>query len=62
MSAGNKDEKCLCPKNHFMKYLNKGDKKIENNSCDICNIYLAKINSGSLRCEECDYDKCDICI
>ncbi len=39
-----------------MKYVNKGDKKIETNSCDICKKYLTKINSGSLRCEECDYD------
>ncbi len=44
-----------------MKYLNKGDITIENNSCDICKKYLTKINSGSLRCKECDYDECDIC-
>ncbi len=44
-----------------MKYIKKGEKKIESNSCDICKNYLTEINSGSLRCEECDYDKCDIC-
>ncbi len=44
-----------------MKYLNKGDKKIENHICDICNKFLTNINSGSLRCEICDYDICDIC-
>ncbi len=45
-----------------MTYIKKGNKRIKNNSCDVCEIFLAKIKSGSLRCEICDYDKCDICI
>ena len=45
-----------------MKYIKKGDEIIKNNSCDVCEIYLSKIKSGSLRCEICDYDKCDQCI
>ncbi len=45
-----------------MKYINKGDKRIENNSCDVCKMNLVKIKCFSLRCESCDYDKCDQCI
>jgi hypothetical protein len=45
-----------------MTYIKKDNERIKNNSCDVCEIYLDKIKSGSLRCEICDYDKCDICI
>ncbi len=45
-----------------MTYIKKGDNKIKNNLCDVCEINLVKIKSGSLRCEICDYDKCDQCI
>jgi hypothetical protein len=45
-----------------MKYHTEDDKKIKNHMCDVCEIDLAKIKSGSLRCEICDYDVCDQCL
>ncbi len=45
-----------------MKYIMGDDEIIKNNSCDVCKIHLAEIKSGSLRCDICNYDKCDQCI
>ncbi len=45
-----------------MIYIKKDDKNIENNSCEKCKLDLTKFNIGSLRCEICNYYKCDECL